>query len=126
MHWEPQGQNISSISFGCPHHCADLVQHCGVCSLCVRANFLNQQYTPAISLPIRLIAQLNLINNTLHEDHLVTKTYHLLGGSNWTEFLLAWVDLYGTESLSSTAVTFTTNLALLLITALLFHRFFVL
>ena len=126
MHWEPLGQDISNNSFGCPNHCADLVQHCGVCSLCVRANFLAHQYTPAISLPIRLIAQLNLINDTLHKDHLVTKTYHLLGGSNWTEFLLAWVDLYGTESLSSTAATLTTSLALLLITALILLRFFAL
>ena len=124
MHWEPQGQDITNNSFGCPHHCADLVQHCGVCSLCVRANFLNHQYTPAISLPIRIIAQLNLFNDTMHEEHLVIKTFHLLGGSNWTEFLLAWVDLYGTDSLNSTAGTLTTSLAFLVIIALILLKLF--
>ena len=124
MHWELQGQDSFNTSVGCPLHCSDLVQHCGVCSLCIRANFLNHQFTPAISLPIRLLAQINLINNTLHGNQLVTNTYHLLGGSNWTEFLLAWVDLFGTEAINSIADSLATNLALILIVSLITLKVF--
>ena len=124
MHWEHQGQNNFNTTIGCPVHCSDLVQHCGVCSLCVRANFLNHEFTPAISLPIRLLAQINLINETLHGNQLVTNTYHLLGGSNWTEFLLAWVDLFGTEAINSIADSLATNLALILIVSLITLKVF--
>ena len=123
MPWKlTEHQNLNN-SIDCPHFCTGLVQHCGVCSLCIRAGFIHNHHLPTISLPIKILAQLSIINTTLSEDTHVTRTFHILGGSDWNNFLLAYLDLFGTDAFTSAANNLTTDLFIFTILTLFLFKF---
>ena len=122
MPWRQTEYQGLNYSIDCPHFCTGLIQHCGVCGLCVRAGFIHNYPHSTVSLPIRILAQISLINTTLTETPHVTRAFHILGGRDWDSFLLAYLDLHGSETAPSAAASISTSILILSITAFLILR----
>ena len=122
MPWKLHEHQDLNYSIDGPHFCTGLIQHCGVCGLCVRAGFIHNYPHSTVSLPIRILAQISLINTTLTETPHVTRAFHILGGRDWDSFLLAYLDLYGSETASLAAANISISIFIFSITAFLILR----
>ena len=116
---------LLNSSIACPNFCSGISRFTGVCSFCLAA-----QSPAAITqsgahqhLPINIIAQIHILNYSLSTQADVIRTFQLLGGQDWTSFLLSYLETFGTETASSSASYTSILLALLL--AALFTSFFI-
>ena len=75
-----------------------------------------------IVIKIIIIAQLSLINSTLTEKPYVPRAFSILGGRDWDSFLLAYLQVYGTESLFSAASSLSLHIFLFSIVAFILIR----
>ena len=114
-------------SLSCPHFCPSIARFAGICSFCLAA-----QDTAAIPqsglaqrLPISMVAQLHLLNSSLGGQQDVLRTFQLLEGQDWTTFLLAYLEAFGTDSISSSASHCITSLLLCIIITLFSRHIFI-
>ena len=116
---------LLNSSLSCPDFCPSIARFSGICSFCLisRDPAAIPQSGLAQRLPISVLAQLDLLNSSLGRQQDVLWTFLLLEGQDWTTFLLAYFNAYGTDSVSSSASNCFISLSLcILITLFFFSR----
>ena len=91
---------LLNSSISCPSFCPGIRRFSGVCSFCLAAQSPSAitQSGAHQQLPINIIARIHILNYSLSTQTDVLRTFQLLGGQDWTTFLLSYLEAFGTET----------------------------